>query len=176
MAVWLLLCCCSMVLVAPVVGRTLEAQAFLPVGVTTELEDSPVSIAATEVSWQPGVIVLNCHTAHPWLQLCLKNCVISTRTYNVVMCCGTEYKRALPTKLAAGSAAAHIQVLVQCSSQSRCSCNLLPELCSRPIFSLQTVGLRSSRCTQQRYAHALLHAEQHRLQVLYCAPEQPAAC
>lgn len=38
-----------MVLVAPAVGRTLEAQAFLPAGVTTELDDSPVSIAATEV-------------------------------------------------------------------------------------------------------------------------------
>lgn len=45
LAVWLVLCC-SMVVAH---GRTVEAQAFLPAGVTTELESSPVDTATTQV-------------------------------------------------------------------------------------------------------------------------------
>jgi hypothetical protein len=38
-------------LMAVALGRMHEAQAFLPAGVTCELDDSPVDEAATRVSW-----------------------------------------------------------------------------------------------------------------------------
>lgn len=50
-AVCLLLLC--LVMVAPAIGSTLAAQAFLPAGVTTVLEDTPVDVAATQVRCKP---------------------------------------------------------------------------------------------------------------------------